>query len=141
MSRLADRLTARWWAGLFAAVALLASGAIIGVVGNAERSPRCKGVRSSHARPPARAMVRPHSDSGRCMNGGTRNRTTDSISRRENSRPATRTPATVNSASTISALPSVCPSARGVLGLVRYSGESRRASLSGGTISPRLLHR
>ena len=39
MSRLADRLTARWWAGLFATIALLASGAIIGVVGDAERSP------------------------------------------------------------------------------------------------------
>ncbi|HEX6056671.1 MAG TPA: MMPL family transporter, partial [Intrasporangium sp.] len=39
MSRLADRLTARWWAGLFAAIALLASGAVIGLVGDAERSP------------------------------------------------------------------------------------------------------
>ena len=39
MSRLADRLTARWWAGLFAALALLMSGAVIGLVGEADRSP------------------------------------------------------------------------------------------------------
>ena len=39
MSHLADRLTARWWAGLFATIALLLSGAVIGLVGEAESSP------------------------------------------------------------------------------------------------------
>ncbi|GAA6526208.1 MMPL family transporter [Intrasporangium sp. DVR] len=40
MSRLADRLTARWWAGLIATIALLASGTVIGLVGDADRTPR-----------------------------------------------------------------------------------------------------
>ncbi|MDV3223375.1 MMPL family transporter [Intrasporangium sp.] len=39
MSHFAARLTARWWAGIIATLALLASGAVIGLVGDAERSP------------------------------------------------------------------------------------------------------
>jgi RND superfamily putative drug exporter len=38
VSRLADRLTARWWAGFIATIALLLSGAVIGLVGDAERT-------------------------------------------------------------------------------------------------------
>ncbi|EWT07458.1 membrane protein [Intrasporangium chromatireducens Q5-1] len=37
--RLTSRLTARWWAGAIALLALLLSGLVIGVVGQAERSP------------------------------------------------------------------------------------------------------
>lgn len=38
MSRLAERLTARWWAGLIATLALIASAAVIGMVGDADRT-------------------------------------------------------------------------------------------------------